>query len=135
MKKRILLVRIDRLKSHESVRKSHVKKLKDKVLHDDVFTSAIVVDEQTGVILDGHHRFRVAKELGFRKIPCLCVDYLMDKSIQVLPRGTIYVTKEKVLGRALNNAVFPYKTTKHLIDGIPTSEIKININLPLEALY
>ncbi len=35
----------------------------------------IIVDKRTGVILDGTHRYAVAKELNIEKLPAACVDY------------------------------------------------------------
>ena len=45
------------------------------------YTKPLLVDKQTGTILDGHHRYSIAKVLQLKQVPALCVDYLNDDSI------------------------------------------------------
>lgn len=80
---RVALAPIEWLKPHEQC---------DYVRYVQVFLETasvkgyrwpIVVDRQTGVILDGHHRFQVALTLQLRCVPAVLVDYLRDDRIGV----------------------------------------------------
>ena len=62
------IVEIDKLKEHEKVFKYHYEDLKKEIVSDGVLKKAIAVDENTNIILDGHHRAKVLKELGFTRI-------------------------------------------------------------------
>jgi len=131
---RIRILKLNKLRCHEEVSKRYVEKLKIKIQKEKRFTSAIFVDKKSGVILDGHHRYYVACSLNLRKIPCICVNYLEDYSIQVLPRRKMSISKDEIIQKALGNNRFPYKTTKHMLNGIPTHDIQIRVNIPLSEL-
>lgn len=78
-------------------------------------TKPILIDRTTGVILDGHHRYWICKNLGCTRIPCIAVDYLKDRSIRVLPRRKgLPVSKEEVIHMGLSAITYPPKTTKHV---------------------
>lgn len=132
--KKIKLVEIEKLKCHEGVDLEHVRELEEKIRKENKFTTAIFVDEKSGVILDGHHRYHVACSLHLRRIPCVCLDYLNDQTLTVQQRRNIQVSKDRVIEFALSNRRFPYKTTRHVLNGIPTSEIKVKVNVPLSDL-
>ncbi len=131
---KIRFLELKKLKYHEKVDHNHVKELEEKIRRERKFTSAIFVDEESGVILDGHHRYHVACNLHLKKIPCICFDYLHDDTLTVEQRRSIKVSKDRVVEIALSRRKFPYKTTKHILDGVPTSEIKIRVNIPLVDL-
>jgi len=132
--KKIRFLELKKLKCHEKVDHNHVKELEDKIRRERKFTTAIFVDEGSGVILDGHHRYQVACNLHLKRIPCICFDYLHDDNLKVEQRRSIRVSKDRVVEIALSNRKFPYKTTKHILRGVPTSDIEIRVNVPLDDL-
>jgi hypothetical protein len=84
----------------------------------------IVVDQNTNIILDGHHRWTVYKLLEKTQIPVYYVDY-MNSNILI---GREDITKQDVINAALTNQLFPPKTTSH----------RYNINgsfIPLNTYY
>ena len=90
-------------------------------------TKPILIDRATGVILDGHHRYWVCRNLGCTKIPCVCVDYLEDASIHVLPRRKdISISKEEVIRMGLSAVTYPPKTTKHVYQ-IPEMDQQVRL--------
>lgn len=126
---KIELVDTSKLKRIEDYNPVRANKLKDKILNDNIFSVPIIVEKDNFMILDGHHRFEVAKMLGFKKIPAIVVDY-NDISVWTLrkeiPINQKYV-KEYVVD---NNNIYPYKTVKHKYPFIiPT------ISYSLEELY
>lgn len=97
-------------------------------------TKPILIDRATGVILDGHHRFWICKNLGCTHVPCIAVDYLRDASIRVLPRRKdVPVSKETVIQMGLSGKTFPPKTTKHVYQ-IPEMEQQVRLTKFLPPL-
>lgn len=85
-----------------------------KILITGKFTHPVLIDLNSSIILDGHHRTTAARWLHLRSIPCFAVDYLNDHSVTVTTRRQIRpINKELILSMARQNKVFPYKTTKH----------------------
>ena len=127
----IILIDIDSLRGHEEVIPSNLEKRTNKLL-DRGFYKPIIVDSETHVILDGHHKWTAAGKLGLGRVPVVMVDYLGDASLEVgvwpdCGRGEI--TKEEVLTRGLSEEVFPPKTSRHLFPfRVPS------IKIPLEEL-
>ena len=101
-------------------------------LLDKGFYKPIIVDRESLVILDGHHKWTAAKELGLGRVPVVMTDYLDDVSLEVCvwpDCGRESITKEEVLTMGFSDEVFPPKTSRHLFPfRIPSIEI------PLEEL-
>lgn len=128
--KNIKLIKIDKLVCHEKINKKRLDKLLVRIQKDQKLRKPIVVDEKTLMILDGHHRYSVFKELGYKKIPCLLVNYL-DSGVKLSFRRKYIkdkILKEAVLNMVKNKKLFPYKTTKHILSKRPV------INIPLNSL-
>jgi len=110
-----MLVELARLRAHEEVDFTHLRKLKEEIDSDRVLKFAIAVDKGTNIILDGHHRVSALKELGCERIPVVFVDY---GSFQIKVdnwRNGPEVTKRMVVDAGLSGRSFPSKTSKHMI--------------------
>ena len=114
----VQLVPVKWLKPHEEIK----IKPRDKLLYMTNrwggFTKPILVDTHTGALLDGHHRLSVAKELGLKLIPAICLDYLNSEliSLELWPNANIEsVDKVDVIEMCLGNELYPPKTTKHVV--------------------
>jgi len=105
------------LHAHEEVEEERVERLVSRIHARGVFFPPLLVDEATGVILDGHHRFEASKRLGFARIPCYCVDYLNDDNVRLESWGDdVVFTKQDVIDMGLSDSLFPLKTTRHIYD-------------------
>jgi|GEM_PF-468886 len=128
--RRIVFRDIRGLKAHEEIKLPKADRLRSFMKRHQILPKPILIDERTGVILDGHHRYSVCKELGCTRIPCVAIDYLVDASIHVTARHPgETVTKEDVLKMGLSGNVFPAKTSKHVYE-YPEMER----SFPLKAL-
>lgn len=105
------MVPVSKLKRHEETDPQKTSALLGELQSHPVLKYPILVDEKTFVILDGHHRFALFEQLGFRKIPCLLVDY--DSPEIELNANEEGVSKREVIQRALAGKPFPPKTTRH----------------------
>ena len=114
----VMLVPVAWLKPHEEIKEKNRDKLLEMTKRWGGYTKPLLVDKQTGTILDGHHRHSIAKVLQLKQVPALCVDYLNDDSItlDVWPGcGRDALTKAEVIEMALSGACFPPKTSRHTL--------------------
>ena len=126
----VQLVLVEWLKPHEEIKEKARDKLLDMTNRWGGYTKPLLVDMNTGAILDGHHRHSVAKLLNLTKVPALCVDYLNDDSIRldVWQSSEIkQITKQMVIDKPLSDEVFPPKTSKHILsDELPPVFYKLS---------
>tara|TARA_S200000501_G_scaffold104499_1_gene97910 strand:+ start:26654 stop:27067 length:414 start_codon:yes stop_codon:yes gene_type:complete len=114
----IVLIKMSKLIPHEEIKQKKLSKLIDLVKKRGGFYKPILVDRETKILLDGHHRYNTALHLGLNFIPGIEVDYLEDESIQVEPwpgKEEVEITKQSVLSMAKSGNLFPPKTSKHSI--------------------
>ena len=112
----VVMVDVEWLKPHEEIKIKARDKLLDMTKRWGGFTKPILVDSLTGSLLDGHHRFSVAKELGLSKIPAICLNYLSSEEIilELWPSSVRQsITKSMVIHMCESDDLFPPKTTKH----------------------
>jgi len=123
---------VEVLKPHEQVIQKKVDQLERMTIRWDAYTKPLLVDGATGTILDGHHRFEIAKRLDLQCLPCVVVDYLDDDSITLLlwPNSDREgITKDDVIQAGLSGDLMPPKTSRHLLsDDLPP------ISVPLSRL-
>jgi L-serine kinase (ADP) len=114
----VTLVALDWLKPHEEIKTRNRDKLLDMTKRWGGFTKPLLVDSQTGSILDGHHRHSVAISLELKRVPVILIDYLQDDEITVdiWPEcGLDSISKEDVISMSLSENLYPAKTSKHTI--------------------
>lgn len=135
---KVNLIAIEKLKEHEETDTIRLNKLKKETGVDGFLKMPIAVDKNTNVVLDGHHRLQTLKQLGYKKIPVIFVDYNSPNiSVQAWRKGEA-VTKEVVIAAALSGNKLPAKTSKHMIqiNGSKQhiSAIEKKVNIPLNKL-
>jgi ParB-like chromosome segregation protein Spo0J len=118
---KLMMIKPQELRAHEDVDEERIRRIVTMMTRRRVFHPPLLVDRQTMVVLDGHHRLEASKELGCRTIPCFGVDYLNDEEVRLESwREDITLTKQQVIDMGLSDEVFPFKTTRHLY-AIPSS--------------
>ena len=129
---KVELVPVEILRPHEETIGKKVDELERMTHRWKAYVLPLVVDKNSGVILDGHHRHQVALRLNLKCLPCVLVDYLGDKSVEidVWPNcGRDSVSKEEVIQAGLEEELFQPKTSRHrLSDHLPP------ISIPLTRL-
>lgn len=116
------LLLVSDLKPHELLIEEHSTQLLQDIIKDQAIYVPILVDIKTKVILDGHHRFSVAKKLHLAQIPCFVVDYFNENIVSVFPRReTVPVSKQLVIQAGLSGKLFPNKSTRHVLHISPVA--------------
>lgn len=132
------LVPIEKLKPHEEiVSKEELADLKISLMTEGI-KFPIVCDRKTNMILDGHTRYMVFKELGLKRIPVYYVNYFDDKVVLESWRAVKPLTKEDVIKVIECGWVFPCKTTKHMYKTekglVHISKIPPKVDVPIDIL-
>ena len=135
---RVSIVEMSKLKGHEKTERVRLKNLRDEIESDGILMKPIVVDGETNVVLDGHHRIHALSLLGCSKIPVCYVDYNSKRIGVLCMNKDIEITKSKVVEAALKNEPYPPKTTWHYITSSKTlnhiSYIQRRVDIPLADL-
>ncbi len=108
-------LRIERLNPHEQIIEENLEQVLVSLKDKKRLKEPIMVDKETKVILDGHHRAKAFSRLGLKQIPCRLVDYSSD-AITVKPHQNGDVTKEEVMEKGLSDELFAPKTSKHVFE-------------------
>jgi ParB-like chromosome segregation protein Spo0J len=106
---------LKQLNPHEQIIEENLKKVLTSLKVEKRLKEPVVVDKETKVILDGHHRVKAFEILGLRDIPCRLVDYSSD-GITIAPNRNGNVSKEEVIEKGLSDELFPPKTSKHVFE-------------------
>lgn len=135
----LIILPINLLKPHEGVKDEIVDKLAEEIRRDGCLKKAILVDKQTLTVLDGHHRIVALRKLGCTKVPCLLIDYSLERIHVLSWNGNEPISKSAVLRAGLEGRLMPPKTTKHVIKSgewdFHASDIEPNLNIPLKDLF
>ena len=113
----VVLVETVSLRDHEEVIPNNLETRTSKLLSKG-FYKPIIVDRESMVILDGHHKWTAAKSLGLARVPVIMVDYLVDEGVlgDVWPDcGKESITKTEGLEMGVSGDVFPPKTSRHTL--------------------
>tara|TARA_X000000950_G_scaffold268086_1_gene345228 strand:- start:105 stop:542 length:438 start_codon:yes stop_codon:yes gene_type:complete len=111
------LISLECLLPHEEIDESNLKKLIQFILEENKFTTPIIVDKKTNLIIDGHHRFFAAKSLKLQKIPVFQINYL-QKEITVKEKSSEgkILSKKLIIKFSKAQTLLPKKSTFHEIN-------------------
>jgi|TARA_B110000196_G_scaffold41836_1_gene32054 ParB-like chromosome segregation protein Spo0J len=127
---KVELVPLELLRPHEEIIIKKVNQLEKMTHRWNAYTKPLLLDRNTGTILDGHHRYEVAQRLKLKCVPCVMIDYLNDDSIEldIWPNcGRETITKQDVIESALSGELFSPKTSRHrLSDHLPPIAISLS---------
>ena len=113
--RRIRFLNICDLHVHERTDPSNLEKIFVEVTSSKKVVP-ILVDENSLVVLDGHHRLETLRMLGAALVPAVMVDYRRENILVSSRRPGIKVSKDEVVLRGLSNNPYPPKTSKHITD-------------------
>jgi len=69
MKQKITIIKNSQLKPHERVIKTHLRKIYAWIKSDGFINDPLIVDKNTNIVLDGHHRYLSLILLGVGSSP------------------------------------------------------------------
>jgi histidinol-phosphate/aromatic aminotransferase/cobyric acid decarboxylase-like protein len=103
------------LKCHEQIYTDCGEKLYNYLLSLEEFKTipVIIVDKNTNIIIDGHHRYYALSKLNITEIDVLFIDH-NDENIIVNPENS-KITKEDVIKAGQTDQLLEPKTTRYCI--------------------
>lgn len=115
-----LIYPISILKPLEMVFPSHLKNLDNLIKRDNVIHTPLLADQETGIVLDGSHRYIFFLMNGYKTVPVKFVNY-NDEHIRVGSRlihrhlidDNISISKKEVIERGMAGNLYPPRTTRH----------------------
>ena len=122
----IFFAKVNQLKPLEGFISSRADDLYDEISRSGIWTTPVVIDNQHGLIMDGHHRHQVAMRLGLTYVPVVAWNY---NQVDVWSlRDTEEVTVKRILQNYKDGIIYPYKTAKHGFPFSIESNLEINID-------
>lgn len=125
----IKLLPLNKIKQSEEHDEARVRLLTDNIKDEGIWTHPILVEKQNFIIMDGHHRYQVAKNLNFKRIPCFVLRY-DNPYLTVSSRiENLDIQINNIINAGLTGNLLKYKSTKHelLID-------LLQVRIPIEIL-
>nr|MBI1231932.1 hypothetical protein [Cytophagales bacterium] len=110
----------------EEIIESHLEAIKASIKSGGYITTALCVEEDTGVLMDGHHRFRALQALGYTYAPVLRLSYDDVEVINNLQGRKM--DPQEIIDRGMEGLLYPPKTTKHIFS------MDLSCYIPLTSL-
>lgn len=111
----VTFLEVDKLKPSEEFSEDNLQYWLANIKEDNIWTVPILVDRYHYVILDGHHRYNIAKRLGLKYVPVVLTTHANPLIELCAWRENEVVTPQMVIDMGNSDKVFPYKTTRHII--------------------
>lgn len=88
MRRRPRIVLLDPVEviPHEEVEPERVGALVRDILAGGALLKPVIVDAETGLLVDGHHRLAALKLLGARAVPAVLINYAVDVKKVIIKR-------------------------------------------------
>ncbi|MGV2876691.1 transcriptional regulator [Pantoea vagans] len=110
------LLDINKIIPHEDIDPINLDLVSSKILEDGFWFIPVIIDEETGIIMDGHHRYNFAVQSGFSVIPCYQLSYSSEKVKVFDWRSGAPFSNERIFEKVNEGLLFPSKTTRHVFD-------------------
>jgi uncharacterized protein (DUF1015 family) len=124
------LIKIESIIETEEHIPERVEWLKNVILQEGVWRIPLILERNSLALMDGHHRFNVAKSMGLKRVPAILLDYYSDNVIVNSWRDDVHIDRDVVLQYIKDGKTFPHKTTRHIISPNPDE-----IEIPLSFLF
>jgi hypothetical protein len=102
---------------HEEILPERVEQFYQYVMsygiNNPICIPAIIVDMNTMVIIDGHHRYYTLLRLGLQEVEVLFVDY---QHKDIIIQSVMNITKEDVIQAAKSGKLLRPKLSRHLVN-------------------
>ena len=120
------LMNVHKLRPHEEVDPVNLGILSIKIIQEGYWFIPILVDDETGIIMDGHHRYAFALQAGLSVIPCYQLSYSSDKVKIFDWKSGEPFSEKRIIEKVNSGLLFPAKTTRHEFDMV-FDTVKIEI--------
>ncbi len=118
------------LKPHEKHCPNNCQHWMKQIVSEQCWTCPLLVHKDTNIIMDGHHRYQIAKHLGLKYIPCILTSYSNPYLKVYSYKDNSIIDNQLIIEAGESGKLFDKKSTRHelQVTCIP------QINIPLNAL-
>jgi hypothetical protein len=110
---------VKQLLSHEQVISFNLKRLKEAMLNIGQLVDPLIVDKNTGVVLDGNHRLKVLEIIECPLATCQVVDYSSDDIKVGTWYPTVALSPEEIYKLdSLKHEKVDYETGREAVNGL-----------------
>lgn len=109
----IKYIKPEKLVPHEHIDNNQVMNVLRSLETEKILKNAVVIDKNSKLILDWHHRFAALKQMWVRLIPTIEVDYDSDNIVLGFWREWFTDSKKDIVEKVKKGYLYPIKTTKH----------------------
>jgi len=88
---KISYAELQSLRPHEEVIEERARHVRASIARSGVLRRPLLVDEKTGVIIDGTHRHAALRSMGVPTAPVIYLDYLSEDEVKVSRWVRVYV--------------------------------------------
>ena len=107
---------LNKIYCHEEILPDRVQQFYEYVLsyglNNPICIPAIIVDVNTNVIIDGHHRYYTLQRLGLQEVEVLFIDYMNEN---IIIQSSANITKDDVIQAARSGKLLRPKLSRHLV--------------------
>jgi histidinol-phosphate/aromatic aminotransferase/cobyric acid decarboxylase-like protein len=123
-------ININKILCHENVIETRSEALEKYLesLEDTKIIPAIIIDYNTNILIDGHHRLSIFKKLKIENIPALFINY-NNENIIVNPNNSLNIN-DVIQAATTKNYLNP-KSTQHMIIDLDNQIYPIVVLSPL----
>ncbi len=120
------LVRVADLKPHEQIFAERIPALRRRIVAAGAWEVPILVERTSGTIMDGHHRWTVARDLNLALVPAVLLDY-SDPRLSLGSWSDRVFTPADIIAAALSGRLMPQKSTRHRLDpSVPLVDVPLS---------
>lgn len=124
------LIDVQSLRPHEETDPVNFLIVSKKIHRDAFWHIPIIVDRDTGIIMDGHHRYQFALNSGFTVVPCYQMSYSSDLVKITHWKTGLPLSPQKIVEYVCAGKKFPPKTTRHVFNVMFDT-----VNIDFKKLY
>lgn len=123
------LLPVVELKPHEKVCPNNFAHWLKHIADEQHWTHPLLVHKDTKIIMDGHHRYQIAKKLRLKYIPCVLTSYTNPYLKVYSFKDNTIMDNQLILEAGQSGNLFDKKSTRHqlAINCIPKVNIPLNV--------
>lgn len=118
------------LKPHEKHCPNNFQYWLEHIVKEKYWTRPLLVHKDTKIIMDGHHRYQIAKNLDLKYVPCVLTSYTNPYLKVYSYKDNSIIDNQLIIEAGQSGKLFDKKSTRH--------ELQVNcipqINIPLKVL-
>jgi hypothetical protein len=109
----IYLLPIESLKPHEQYCPDNFNYWLEQIAMKKHWTHPLLVHKDTKIIMDGHHRYQIARKLGLKHIPCVLTSYTNPYLKVYFHRDNSILDDQLIIEAGQSGKLFDKKSTRH----------------------